>query len=211
MRGVELRSIFASGAHAITDATLRSATVKRSPPSHCVRSSYGWWSPGPGKALFRAAESALGSLPLIAEDLGVITPDVRELRDALGLPGMAVLIWAFDDSAANPHRLGNHHVNQVVYTSTHDTDTLAGATGVDDVWPLLELALSSRAAVAIMPVQDVLGLRSEARMNYPGELRATNWRWRLEPGQLTDEHASRLRAAAAASGRVSRAPRPRRS
>jgi 4-alpha-glucanotransferase len=180
-------------------------------PAAAATARHGWWSPGPGAALFRTVESELGPLPLIAEDLGVITPDVRELRDALGLPGMAVLIWAFDGSADSPHRLENHHVNQVVYTSTHDTDTLAGATGADDVWPLLELALSSRASLAVLPAQDVLGLGSWARMNRPGELATANWRWRLEPGQLTSEHAARLRAAAQASGRVPRGPRVRRS
>jgi len=180
-------------------------------PAGAATARHGWWSPGPGAALFRAAESALGPLPVIAEDLGVITPDVRELRDRLGFPGMAVLVWAFGGSAANPHRLENHHVNQVVYTSTHDTDTLAGATGADDVWPLLELALSSRASIAILPAQDVLGVGSGARMNRPGELAAANWRWRLEPGQLTSDHAARLRAAAEASGRTPRGPRPRRA
>jgi 4-alpha-glucanotransferase len=179
-------------------------------PAAAATARHGWWSPGPGAALFRAVESELGPLPLIAEDLGVITPDVRELRDALGFPGMAVLIWAFEGSADSPHRLENHHVNQVVYTSTHDTDTLAGATGADDVWPLLELALSSRASLAVLPAQDVLGLGSWARMNRPGVLAAANWRWRLEPGQLTSEHAARLRAAAERSGRVPRGPRVRR-
>jgi 4-alpha-glucanotransferase len=179
-------------------------------PAGAATARHGWWSPGPGATLFRAAEAALGRLPVIAEDLGTITPDVRELRDALGFPGMAVLIWALAGGADSLHRLENHHVNQVVYTSTHDTDTLAGATGAEDVWPLVELAFSSRAALAIVPVQDVLGLGSAARMNRPGELAAANWRWRLEPGKLTDEHAERLRAAADASGRVPRGPRLRR-
>ena len=162
----------------------------------------GWWSPGPGAALFRAAEAELGDLPVIAEDLGVITPDVRVLRDVLGFPGMVVLLWAFSGPTDNPHRLENHRVNQVVYTSTHDTDTLAGSTGEDDVWPLIELALSSRSALAMIPAQDVLGLGSDARMNRPGLVGAGNWDWRLEPGQLTQAHAARLRAAAEASGRA---------
>jgi 4-alpha-glucanotransferase len=170
-------------------------------PAGAATARHGWWSPGPGRALFNAAEEQLGRLPVIAEDLGVITPDVHTLRDALGFPGMAVLLWSFDGSPDSPHRLENHHVNQVVYSSTHDTDTLAGFTGEDDVWPLLERALSSRCALAIVPVQDVLGLGSEARMNRPGEV-GGNWRWRLEPGQLTSAHAARLRAAAEASGRI---------
>ncbi len=160
----------------------------------------GWWSPGPGAALFRAAEAELGELPVIAEDLGVITPDVRALRDELGFPGMGVLLWSFSGPPDNPHRLENHRENQVVYTSTHDTDTLAGFTGEGDTWPLIELALSSRCALAIVPVQDVLGLGSEARMNRPGAV-GGNWRWRLEPGELTAAHAERLHAAASGSGR----------
>ena len=162
----------------------------------------GWWSPGPGAGLFRAAEAELGPLPVIAEDLGVITPDVHALRDELGFPGMAVLLWADDDDdEPNPHAFENHRENQVVFTSTHDTDTLAGHMGTDDVWPLIKRTFSSRSALAIVPVQDVLGLGSEARMNRPGEIEG-NWSWRLEPGQLTDAHARRLRAAAEASGRA---------
>ena len=165
----------------------------------------GWWSPGPGLALFRAAEAALGRLPVIAEDLGVITPDVHALRDALGFPGMVVLIWSDLGPPDNPHRLENHRVNQVVYTSTHDTDTLAGVTGETDVWQLVERALSSRCALAIVPAQDVLGLGSEARMNRPGQI-GGNWRWRLAEGELTPGHAARLRAAADASGRLGSDP-----
>ncbi len=114
---------------------------------------------------------------------------------------MVVLLWSLRGSKGNPHRLENHRVNQVVYTSTHDTDTVAGFTGDTDVWRFVERALASRAALAIVPVQDVLGLGSEARMNRPGEV-GGNWGWRLEPGELTGAHAARLRAAAEASGRV---------
>jgi 4-alpha-glucanotransferase len=170
-------------------------------PARARSAQDGWWSPGPGAAIFDAARSELGPLPVIAEDLGLITPDVRALRDALGFPGMVVLRWAFSGRRDNPHRLENHRVDQVVYTSTHDTDTLAGFSGKPDVWPLIELALSSRSALAIVPAQDVLGLGSEARMNRPGEI-GGNWAWRLEPGQLTAGHAERLRAAGAATGRV---------
>jgi len=160
----------------------------------------GRWLPGPGETVFRAAEAELGPLPVIAEDLGLITPDVGELRDRLGLPGMAVLLWAFGGSAKNPHRLANHRERQVVYTSTHDTDTLAGAFPRHDRWRLIELAMGSRAALCMVPLQDVLGLGSEARMNRPGE-KLGNWNWRLEPGQLTDELARRLAAATAGSAR----------
>ena len=160
----------------------------------------GWWSPGPGARVFRAAEAELGPLPVIAEDLGVITPDVHALRDELGFPGMVVMIWAYGGLADNPHRPSNHREHQVVYSSTHDTDTLAGAFG-DEAWPVLEQTLASRCALAVVPLQDVLGLGSEARMNRPGEV-GGNWAWRLEPGQLTREHAARLRAAAQQTGRV---------
>ncbi len=114
---------------------------------------------------------------------------------------MAVLLWAFTGSKDNPHRLENHRVNQVVYTSTHDTDTLAGTFPEESPWPLVELALSSRAALAVVPVQDVLGLGSEARVNRPGTTEG-NWEWRLEPGQLGQGDAARLRAAAEAAGRA---------
>ena len=175
----------------------------------------GHWRRGPGAELFRAVERDLGELPVIAEDLGMITPPVWRLRDELGLPGMVVLHWAFGGSARNPHRLENHRERQVVYTSTHDTDTTVGwyralplarrkATGLDPAsphWGLIELAYSSPAELAIAPAQDVLGLGSEARMNRPGQTYG-NWGWRLTPGQLTPALATRLRELAAANGRA---------
>jgi 4-alpha-glucanotransferase len=174
---------------------------------------HGRWRRGPGIELFRA----LGDLPLIAEDLGTITPAVYALRDALGLPGMVVLHWAFGGPPSNLHAPRNHRRNEVVYTSTHDTDTTVGwfarlgrrqraATGVDPAephWGLIEIAMQSRASLAIVPAQDVLGLGSEARMNRPGHVHG-NWRWQLAPGQLTKELAGRLRAATERGGRLSR-------
>ena len=168
----------------------------------------GCWRRGPGEALFRAAERELGRpLPLIVEDLGIITPGVEALRDRLGLPGMVVLQFAFGGGPRNPHRPENHRRNLVVYTGTHDTDTALGwwesllqrtraLTGLDPAephWSLIRVALRSRAAIAILPVQDVLGLDSSARMNMPGTTGPHNWTWRLEPGQLTAEPAARLR------------------
>jgi 4-alpha-glucanotransferase len=175
----------------------------------------GRWRRGPGAELFRAVERGLGDLPVIAEDLGVITPAVHALRDELGLPGMVVLHWAFGGSRRNPHAPRNHRANQVVYTGTHDTDTAVGwfenlsrgergATGLDPAephWSLIEVAMQSRANLAMVPAQDVLGLGSEARMNRPGEVYG-NWSWRLEPGQLTDGLAARLREATARGGRL---------
>ena len=138
---------------------------------------------------------------MIAEDLGVITPDVHALREGLGFPGMAILVWAFQGPSDNPHRLENHRVHEVVYTSTHDTDTLAGHFPGGSAWDLIDVALSSRAALAVMPVQDVLELGSEARMNRPGVV-GGNWGWRLQPGQLGPEVARRLRASAEAAART---------
>ncbi len=170
-------------------------------PAAAPSARVGRWAPGPGSAVFRAAARELGDLPVIAEDLGLITPDVEELRDELGFPGMVVLLWAFDGPAGNPHKLENHRVHQVIYTSTHDTDTLAGHFPGRPTWELLELAFSSRAALAMVPLQDVLGLGSGARMNRPGEL-GGNWAWRLEPGELGPETAAELRVAAEAAGRA---------
>jgi 4-alpha-glucanotransferase len=184
-------------------------------PERHKTARHGTWKRGPGAELFHAVEGALGDLPLIAEDLGVITPPVRRLRDELGLPGMAVLLWAFGSAPTNPHALRNHRENLAVYTSTHDTDTVVGwfdalskrdraATGLDPSepnWGLIDLAYSSRASLAVVTAQDVLGLGSEARMNRPGEVEG-NWSWRLKPGELTMELAVRLCEAAARGGRT---------
>jgi 4-alpha-glucanotransferase len=165
--------------------------------------------------MFLAARAALGPLPVIAEDLGVITPDVVALREQLGFPGMAVLQFAFDWFPDNPHKPQNHQENQVVYTGTHDTDTARGwwdslseeertrttLPHAEPHWGLIELAYSSPARLAIVQAQDVIGLGSDGRMNRPGE-GLGNWQWRLEPGQLTREHALRLRALAEGAGRA---------
>jgi len=179
-------------------------------PEHHKTAKRGRWRRAPGHELFAALQNELGDLQLVAEDLGVITPPVYALRDELGLPGMAVLHWAFGGNASNPHAPRNHRENQVVYTSTHDTDTTIGwwnglskqqraETGLDPAephWGLIEIAMRSRAGLAIVPAQDVLGLGSESRMNRPGEADG-NWSWRLQRGQLTDALAARLRDLAA--------------
>jgi 4-alpha-glucanotransferase len=186
-------------------------------PSRHRTAQRGHWRPGPRAELFRAAEAELGELPLVAEDLGVITPPVVRLRKQLGFPGMVVLQWAFGDRPNNPHHPDNHEEQLVVYTSTHDTDTARGwfdslpkrlrkATELavrDPAWSLIEIAHASRAALSIIPAQDVLGLGSEHRMNRPGTSRG-NWRWRLRRGQLTDELAARLRESTQASRRLPR-------
>jgi 4-alpha-glucanotransferase len=170
----------------------------------------GRWQRGPGRAPFVAAAAALGrDLPLIAENLGVITPPVERLRTDLGLPGMVVLQFGFDPDPRSVHRLENHPSDAIVYTGTHDNDTLRGwyetldaATraevdaardrGDEPHWSLIRLAFGSRARVAMVQLQDVLGLGSEGRMNQPGRASGA-WKWRLDalPGR---EAARRLRA-----------------
>jgi 4-alpha-glucanotransferase len=145
----------------------------------------------------------------------VITPRVEELREELGIPGMVVMQFAYEGPASNPYRLENHARRSVVYAGTHDCDTALGwwssltrrertATGLagkEPHWELTGAALSSRAELAIVQAQDILGLGSEARMNRPGTS-SGNWRWQLRPGQLTRPHAERLREATAAAGRL---------
>jgi 4-alpha-glucanotransferase len=182
----------------------------------------GRWRRGPGRAVFAAAERELGPLPLVAEDLGVITAPVRRLRDELGLPGMLVLQFGFDPGdPGSPHRFENHTEDRVVYTGTHDHDTARGwyeslhadrravldaafrAHGVLDRrrwWGLIRLALASPARLAIVQAQDVLGLGSEARMNSPARA-SGNWRWQMERGALTPTLARRLREATREAGR----------
>ena len=184
-------------------------------PRGSTTAQHGRWRRGPGGSLFEAAAAELGPLPVVAEDLGVITEPVVRLRRELGFPGMVVLHFALGGDPANPHLPENHREQSVVYTGTHDNDTTAGwweslseddraSTGLDPAdpaWSLLEVAWSSRAALAIAPLQDVLALGGEARMNLPGT-EDGNWRWRYAPGQPTAEHAARLRALTERSGRV---------
>jgi 4-alpha-glucanotransferase len=187
----------------------------------------GSWQRGPRRAVLGAMASGLGlddPLPLIAEDLGVITPAVRRLRDELGLPGTIVLQFAFDPADPHgPHRFENHLENRVMYTGTHDHDTVRGwyesldpatrtavgaelaahglKAGREPWWALIRLALSSPARLAIVQAQDVLGLGSEGRMNRPATTTG-NWRWQLAPGAPTPALARRLRAACEEAGRL---------
>ncbi|HEX7971062.1 MAG TPA: 4-alpha-glucanotransferase [Thiobacillus sp.] len=172
---------------------------------------HGAWIEAPGAALLQAIADEMGKLPLVAEDLGLITPDVIALRRRFGLPGMAVLQFAFDDHADNPHKPGNVQPDTVYYTGTHDNDTTLGwwrslpgharhqvmqQLGVDeaDAVPgaMIAKVLESRARLAMLPLQDVLGLGSEARMNVPGTDSSGNWTWRFDWAALPSELASRL-------------------
>ncbi|HWC65520.1 MAG TPA: 4-alpha-glucanotransferase [Thermoanaerobaculia bacterium] len=178
----------------------------------------GEWRPGPGRELFDATRAAIGALPFVAEDLGVITADVVALRDALGLPGMKVLQFGFgsDDSPHLPHR---HVANAVVYTGTHDNDTArgwwehasaaersrardySGSDGRDFPWDLARLALASVAETAVVPMQDVLGLGSDARLNTPGKAEG-NWGWQMAENAASPVLAARFRRLAALTGRI---------
>jgi 4-alpha-glucanotransferase len=163
---------------------------------------HGEWMPAPGAALLQAIVDELGDPPLVAEDLGIITPDVEALRQRFGLPGMAVLQFAFDAHADNPHKPENVTPNTVYYTGTHDNDTTVGwwAALPDDVQQaalrqlgvadaaampgaMIDTVLASRAALAVLPMQDVLGLGSAARMNTPGT-ETGNWAWRFDWADL---------------------------
>ena len=170
----------------------------------------GQWEPGPGIDLFNAIKSQLGKLPIIAEDLGLMTQGVIDLREATGFPGMKILGFAFDSGEENDYLPHTYTKNCVVYTGTHDNDTLIGwfqkakeedrqfardylnSRSDDEIhWDAIRGAWSSVANMAISPVQDFLGLGSEARINTPG-VAAGNWQWRLRHGVLTDELAERI-------------------
>jgi 4-alpha-glucanotransferase len=180
----------------------------------------GQWIKGPGADLFRALKDAIGDLPIVAENLGVITPEVEAIRHEFGLPGMAILQFAFGkDEQARSFRPHNYVRNLVAYTGTHDNDTVAGwwrSEGGDSTrkpedvaaekarareyldtdgremnWTLIRALMASVADTVLFPAQDILGLGSEARMNTPA-VASGNWRWRIRPGALTPEMAGRL-------------------
>ena len=187
----------------------------------------GCWMAGPGAQLFAALRAALGGLPLIAEDLGLITPEVHALRDQFALPGMRILQFSFGHLGREPEQLpAAYPENTVVYTGTHDNDTICGwfraTPGQTDTrtveavlaerkyilkylhkrkaggihWAFIELAFHNQARLAVVPLQDVLGLGSEARMNTPGTA-GGNWQWRYAEGALTlglRNHLARLTA-----------------
>ena len=171
----------------------------------------GEWVKGPGIELFRALQAALGPLPLVAEDLGLTTPEVDDLRKQLGAPGMKVMQFGFGNRGAHNHLPHRMTVDTVAYTGTHDNDTTqgwwqsatkyeraaveayAGPVADRPVWPLIRTAFASVAEMAIVPAQDLLELGSEARMNTPA-VPAGNWAWRALQGAWTPQLAARLKA-----------------
>jgi 4-alpha-glucanotransferase len=187
-------------------------------PADAETAVNGRWVKGPGVDFFQTLREGLGELPIIAEDLGIITRDVEELRKEFGFPGMKVLQFAFGSDGANPALPHNYSPNMVVYTGTHDNDTSLGwydsldektkhrvrvYTGTDGStvnWALMRLALNSVAKMAIFPLQDVLGLGSEARLNVPGKAHG-NWTWRYEADDLDQETANSLCELSTVSGR----------
>ncbi len=186
-------------------------------PAHEETAVNGEWVKAPGPELFSRLREALGELPFVAEDLGMITPEVEALRAQFDLPGMRVLQFGFSDRGAHNYLPHRYDTNTVVYTGTHDNDTTAGwwrngananeihavrdylgpiyseAGEEDVVWALIRLAATSVADICIFPVQDILGLGSESRMNTPSEP-ANNWSWRCPPGLLTEHVAHKLAA-----------------
>ena len=189
-------------------------------PASCPTAEEGVWLPGPGKALFDAIERVLGPLPIVAEDLGLITPDVFELRDGCGFPGMKILQFGFGTDATDeflPHNWGR---NFVAYTGTHDNNTARGwwehaanaherayacsylpANDTDIHWAMIRACCNSVANMAVCQLQDVLGLGVEHRMNTPGTVGDQNWTWRFT-WDMVDAEATRVLALiTAASGR----------
>ena len=190
-------------------------------PAGSPTAKIGRWVPGPGRALFDALSRALGPLPIIAEDLGLITPAVRALRDGCGFPGMKILQFAFGGDGRHEFLPHNYTPDVVVYTGTHDNDTARGwwdnapaheramcATylhcGDDDVHlAMIRAASNSVARMAVFPLQDVLGLPSPHRMNLPGTLGGSNWAWRFDWADLPPDLAAALARISAAAGRTS--------
>lgn len=180
-------------------------------PAGASTAEEGHWEEVPGQDLFSRLRAQIPELPIIAEDLGVITAEVETLRDEFGFPGMKILQFAFDSDPGNPYLPHNYRRHTLVYTGTHDNDTtvgwwqglrpdtrdrVAGYLGnshVDIPWDLIRLAMSSVAFLCIIPCQDLLGLGSQARFNRPGQA-SGNWTWRLPEEALEPQLAQRLRA-----------------
>ncbi|MEN9246395.1 MAG: 4-alpha-glucanotransferase [Thermostichales cyanobacterium SRBZ-1_bins_19] len=192
-------------------------------PAEEETAEHGSWQPGPGADFFQALQQQLGSLPILAEDLGEITPDVHQLREQFGFPGMKILEFAFGDDAGNPFLPHNYERNYVVYTGTHDNDTvvgwfysermddwqreaikryLGGSLSPDGIqWDMIRLALASVCRWAIIPLQDVMGLGSDSRMNTPGTSE-NNWGWRYTAEMLHGGLSERLSSLSLTYGRI---------
>lgn len=188
-------------------------------PGHAADGREGCWRDTPGSAMLSRVKEELGALPLVAEDLGYITAEVHALRNEFGLPGMTVMQFAFDGSDDNPYLLDHHSENSVVYTGTHDNDTTMGwynslnddvkhqvrheidrhgvsqldASKIDNEmpWPFIELTLSSKARLAVLPLQDMLGLGEEARFNIPGSV-GGNWSWQFQWPDLSPDLCKKM-------------------
>jgi 4-alpha-glucanotransferase len=195
-------------------------------PADAPTAAAGHWEPGPGRTIFDAMERALGPLSFIVEDLGLITPDVVALRQDLGFPGMKVLQFAFDSGPSNAYLPHNYFPESVAYTGTHDNQTTSGwfrtlpdhvranvqrylgRDGSDIAWDFIGTALASVADRAITPLQDVMRLDDDARMNTPGSP-SGNWTWRYAPHQLHEGLADGLRELTDTYGRSSMFEEPR--
>jgi 4-alpha-glucanotransferase len=186
-------------------------------PAGSETAVHGEWVPGPGMGLFKSLKESLGTLPFIAEDLGIITDQVKELRDKAGLPGMKVLQFAFDGNPLNPHLPYNIPFNSVVYTGTHDNDTTVGwldtLSGADrsrvdayigsataGVQDIIRLAYATTAQRCVVPLQDILALDSRSRMNTPGRAEG-NWKWRCPEELFTKENLAAVKDFAELYGR----------
>ncbi|MGH8207387.1 MAG: 4-alpha-glucanotransferase, partial [Steroidobacteraceae bacterium] len=190
-------------------------------PAGAASARAGNWCPAPGHALFRALQADCPALPVVAEDLGVITAEVDELRHAFGLPGMRVLQFDFDGSAHNPHLPHNYSRDVVAYTGTHDNDTTVGwsrqldrersarvqlylaASDAGIPEHMMRACLGSVAQLAVIPLQDLLQLDSSARFNTPGTASQRNWSWRVSDGSLTAALAAHYRRWNEIFGRIS--------
>lgn len=181
-------------------------------PAEANTAAHGRWEQGPGMDLIRAVKDELGDVSVLAEDLGLLTPGVLALKAESGYPGMKVLHFAFDGYSGNLYLPHNYERNCVVYTGTHDNDTTAGWLGgasefekeqaaayfnlTEDEgynWGLIRGAFASVADVAVIPMQDILGLGSWARMNKPATIGGTNWKWSMQADAVTEELSEKLR------------------
>jgi len=188
-------------------------------PADTPEPRYGYWVSGPADHFLQACFNRFPDLPLVAENLGIISDDVEELRKRFRLPGMTVMQFGFDGSSNNPHLLHNHHARDLVYTGTHDNDTTLGwyqsldehtrryvndylgTTGEGMPWPVIDAAFRSVCALAVVPMQDFLGLGTEARFNTPGTI-TNNWIWQLDWNFCEEDLSKRIAESIQRHGRL---------